>query len=69
MGLMVLPFGSRLQVVDLNVGLLFVVAVSSLSTVGIIEITSRLIDQQDIGIKRQRSPNSHSLLLAAGKLG
>jgi NADH-quinone oxidoreductase subunit H len=32
----VLPFGSRAQIVDLNVGLLFVVAVSSLSTVGII---------------------------------
>jgi NADH-quinone oxidoreductase subunit H len=34
--LLVLPFGSRLQIVDLNIGLLFVVAVSSLSTVGLI---------------------------------
>jgi NADH-quinone oxidoreductase subunit H len=32
----VLPFGSRLQVVDLNVGLFYVVAVSSISTVGLI---------------------------------
>jgi NADH-quinone oxidoreductase subunit H len=36
MGLVIVPFGSRFQVVDLNVGLLFVAAVSSLSTVGII---------------------------------
>ena len=36
MALLVLPFGSRAQIVDLNVGLLFVVAVSSLSTVGLI---------------------------------
>ena len=32
----VLPFSSRLQAVDLNVGLFYVVAVSSLSTVGLI---------------------------------
>ena len=32
----VLPFGSRLQAVDLNVGLFYVVAVSSISTVGLI---------------------------------
>src|SRR5687767_8199151 len=32
----VIPFGSRLQTVDLNVGLFYVVAVSSLSTVGLI---------------------------------
>ena len=32
----VLPFGSRMQAVDLNVGLFYVVAVSSLSTVGLI---------------------------------
>jgi NADH-quinone oxidoreductase subunit H len=32
----VLPFGSRLQTVDLNVGLFYVVAVSSISTVGLI---------------------------------
>ncbi len=36
LGLGVLPFGSNFQIVDLNVGLLFVVAVSSLSTVGLI---------------------------------
>ena len=36
LALVVLPLGSRLQVVDLNVGLLFVVAASSLSTVGLI---------------------------------
>jgi NADH-quinone oxidoreductase subunit H len=36
LSLLVLPFGSRAQIVDLNVGLLFVVAVSSLSTVGLI---------------------------------
>jgi NADH-quinone oxidoreductase subunit H len=32
----VIPFGSRLQTADLNVGVFYVVAVSSLSTVGII---------------------------------
>ena len=32
----VLPFGSRLQALDLNVGLFYVVAVSSVSTVGLI---------------------------------
>jgi NADH-quinone oxidoreductase subunit H len=32
----VLPFGSRLQTVDLNVGIFYVVAVSSISTVGLI---------------------------------
>jgi NADH-quinone oxidoreductase subunit H len=32
----VLPFGSRMQAMDLNVGLFYVVAVSSLSTVGLI---------------------------------
>ncbi len=32
----VVPFGSRLQAMDLNVGLFYVVAVSSISTVGII---------------------------------
>ena len=32
----VVPFGSRLQAADLNVGLFYVVAVSSLSTVGLI---------------------------------
>jgi NADH-quinone oxidoreductase subunit H len=32
----VIPFGSRLQATDLNVGLFYVVAVSSISTVGII---------------------------------
>jgi NADH-quinone oxidoreductase subunit H len=32
----VLPFGSRLQAADLNVGLFYVVAVSSISTVGLI---------------------------------
>jgi NADH-quinone oxidoreductase subunit H len=32
----VIPFGSRLQTVDLNVGAFYVVAVSSLSTVGLI---------------------------------
>jgi NADH-quinone oxidoreductase subunit H len=32
----VIPFGSRLQTADLNVGLFYVVAVSSLSTVGLI---------------------------------
>ncbi len=32
----VLPFGSRMQAVDLNIGLFYVVAVSSLSTVGLI---------------------------------
>jgi NADH-quinone oxidoreductase subunit H len=32
----VLPFGSRLQATDLNVGLFYVVAVSSISTVGVI---------------------------------
>jgi len=32
----VLPFGSRLQTVDLNVGVFYVVAVSSISTVGLI---------------------------------
>jgi NADH-quinone oxidoreductase subunit H len=32
----VIPFGSRVQAVDLNVGLFYVVAVSSISTVGII---------------------------------
>ncbi|HEY2945626.1 MAG TPA: NADH-quinone oxidoreductase subunit NuoH [Vicinamibacteria bacterium] len=32
----VLPFGSRLQAVDLNVGIFYVVAVSSVSTVGLI---------------------------------
>src|SRR5262245_48930355 len=32
----VLPFGSRMQATDLNVGLFYVVAVSSLSTVGLI---------------------------------
>src|SRR5439155_2416083 len=32
----VLPFGSRLQTVDLNVGLFYVIAVSSISTVGLI---------------------------------
>jgi NADH-quinone oxidoreductase subunit H len=32
----VLPYGSRAQLVDLDVGLLFVVAVSSLSTVGLL---------------------------------
>jgi NADH-quinone oxidoreductase subunit H len=32
----VIPFGSRLQVADLDVGLFYVVAVSSLSTVGLI---------------------------------
>ena len=32
----VLPFGSRLQTMDLNVGLFYVVAVSSISTVGLI---------------------------------
>ncbi|PYQ22531.1 MAG: NADH-quinone oxidoreductase subunit NuoH [Acidobacteria bacterium] len=32
----VLPFGSRLQAIDLNVGLFYVVAVSSVSTVGLI---------------------------------
>ncbi|HEV8254547.1 MAG TPA: complex I subunit 1 family protein, partial [Vicinamibacteria bacterium] len=33
---LVLPFGSRLQGADLNVGIFYVVAVSSLSTVGLI---------------------------------
>jgi NADH-quinone oxidoreductase subunit H len=32
----VLPFGSRMQAVDLNVGLFYVVAVTSISTVGLI---------------------------------
>ena len=32
----VLPFGSRLQATDLNIGLFYVIAVSSLSTVGLI---------------------------------
>lgn len=32
----VLPFGSRMQAIDLNIGLFYVVAVSSLSTVGLI---------------------------------
>jgi NADH-quinone oxidoreductase subunit H len=32
----VLPFGSRLQTIDLNVGLFYVIAVSSISTVGLI---------------------------------
>src|SRR4026208_2469496 len=32
----VIPFGSRLQGTDLNVGLFYVVAVSSISTVGVI---------------------------------
>jgi NADH-quinone oxidoreductase subunit H len=32
----VLPFGSRLQAADLNVGIFYVVAVSSISTVGLI---------------------------------
>jgi NADH-quinone oxidoreductase subunit H len=32
----VVPFGSRMQAVDLNIGLFYVVAVSSLSTVGLI---------------------------------
>jgi NADH-quinone oxidoreductase subunit H len=32
----VIPFGARAQIVDLNVGLFYVVAVSSISTVGII---------------------------------
>jgi NADH-quinone oxidoreductase subunit H len=32
----VIPFGSRLQAADLNIGLFYVVAVSSLSTVGLI---------------------------------
>ena len=36
MALVVVPFGSRFQVVDINVGVLFVAAISSLSTVGII---------------------------------
>jgi NADH-quinone oxidoreductase subunit H len=36
LSLVVLPFGSRLVTVDLNVGLFYVVAVSSLSTVGLI---------------------------------
>jgi NADH-quinone oxidoreductase subunit H len=36
MSFVVIPFGSRLQTADLNVGLFYVVAVSSLSTVGII---------------------------------
>ncbi len=36
MSLLVIPFSSRLQVVDLNIGLLYIVAVSSLSTVGLI---------------------------------
>jgi NADH-quinone oxidoreductase subunit H len=36
MSLLVIPFSSRLQVVDLNIGLLYIVAISSLSTVGLI---------------------------------
>jgi len=36
MGFVVIPFGTRLQTADLNVGLFYVVAISSLSTVGII---------------------------------
>jgi NADH-quinone oxidoreductase subunit H len=36
LSLAVLPFGGRAQAVDLNVGLFYVVAVSSLSTVGLI---------------------------------
>ncbi|HET7294856.1 MAG TPA: NADH-quinone oxidoreductase subunit NuoH [Vicinamibacteria bacterium] len=36
LGFVVIPFGGRLQTADLNVGLFYVVAVSSLSTVGII---------------------------------
>ena len=36
MSFVVIPFGGRLQTADLNVGLFYVVAVSSLSTVGII---------------------------------
>jgi NADH-quinone oxidoreductase subunit H len=36
LALLVLPFGSRFQIVDLNIGLLYVVAVSSLSTIGLI---------------------------------
>jgi NADH-quinone oxidoreductase subunit H len=36
MSFVVIPFGGRLQTADLNVGLFYVVAVSSISTVGII---------------------------------
>ena len=36
MSFVVLPFSSRLQAVDLNVGVFYVVAVSSISTVGAI---------------------------------
>ncbi len=36
MGFVVIPFGTRLQTADLNIGLFYVVAVSSISTVGII---------------------------------
>ena len=36
LGFVVIPFGTRLQTADLNIGLFYVVAVSSLSTVGII---------------------------------
>jgi len=36
MPFVVVPFGSKLQTIDLNVGLFYVVAVASLSTVGII---------------------------------
>jgi NADH-quinone oxidoreductase subunit H len=36
MAMAVIPFGSRLQATDLNIGLFYVVAVSSLSTVGLI---------------------------------
>jgi NADH-quinone oxidoreductase subunit H len=36
LGFVVIPFGTRLQTADLNIGLFYVIAVSSLSTVGII---------------------------------
>ena len=36
LAMVVIPFGSRLQAADLNIGLFYVVAVSSLSTVGLI---------------------------------
>ena len=36
LAMVVIPFGERSQVADLNVGLFYVIAVSSLSTVGLI---------------------------------
>jgi NADH-quinone oxidoreductase subunit H len=36
LAMVVIPFGSRLQAADLNIGLFYVIAVSSLSTVGLI---------------------------------